>query len=271
MKILRPLKKYSSFRRIALAQWRPASDPVIHGEIWLDVTKTRHALERLRDETGASVSYAALVGHAVARALGEMPSINAKVIGRRIFLKDTADIYFQVDIGEGADLTGALVSRANELTLSELAQTLTARAGVIRRGEDVQYEKTQKRGFFGRAPVGLLAFALGLISAAIYRLGLPSSWFGADDPDPFGSAMVSNVGRFDVDVAYAPLVPWTRVPYVFLVGRARDKAMVIDGEIQIRTMLPVGATIDHRVIDGAMIGQLARRLRKYVEDPESEA
>ena len=68
----------------------------------------------------------------------------------------------------------------------------------------------------------------------------------------------------------APLVPWTRVPFIFLVGKAQERPTVIDGELAVRRMLPVSATIDHRVVDGAHIGQLGRIMRAFIENPNEE-
>jgi pyruvate/2-oxoglutarate dehydrogenase complex dihydrolipoamide acyltransferase (E2) component len=267
MATYRPLERYSSFRRLALAQWKDPSDPIIHGQMWFDVTKADILFERIERDHGVKVTYGTLVGKAVANALAAVPGINGKVVGRTILLKDTVDVYYQVDIGDGADLTGTVVPSADTLSLTEIAQTLAEKARSIRSGTDDQYEKSQKRGILGRAPIFLLAWVLRLFSALLYRVGLPAQWLGATDDDPFGSCMVTNVGNFGIEIAYAPLVPWTRVPYIFLVGQAQDRVTVIDGEPVVRKMLPVGATIDHRMIDGARIGQMAKRLKEYIEDP----
>ena len=268
MGLLVPLENYSSFRRIALAQWKPSNDPVIHGHMWFDVTESEQYLHRLSQEHGVKITLGSLVGKAVANALGEMPTINGKVLGRRIYLKKSVDVYYQVDVGKGSDLTGMVVEGADKLSLVDIARQLAAKAEKIRAGRDAQYEKTQKRGIFKWSPIWLLDLVLRLLSFCIYNLGLPSKWFGSSQADPFGSVMVTNVGGFGIDVAYAPLVPWSKVPYILLVGKAREKPEVVDGKLTIRKMLPVSATLDHRVIDGARIGELALRIRAVMEAPE---
>mgnify|MGYP001343751773 CR=1 FL=1 len=265
----KPLEHYSSFRRIALAQWSAPSDPIIHGQMWFDVSEADALFDRLLDEDGVKVSYAALVGKAAATALAEIPGINGKVVGRKILLKETVDVYYQVDVGGGSDLTGTVIESVDGKSLSEVASALSAKADAIRAGKDEQYEGSQKRGILGRAPIGLLAWILKLFSFLMYRMGLPAQWLGASERDPFGSCMVTNVGNFGVEIAYAPLVPWTRVPYIFLVGRAQDRVIAVDGEPVVRRMLPVSATIDHRIIDGARIGQMATILKRVIENPNS--
>jgi pyruvate dehydrogenase E2 component (dihydrolipoamide acetyltransferase) len=231
-----------------------------------DVTETEKELQRLKEEHGITVSFGTLVGKAVSVGLAEQPQINAKVLGRRIYLKQTVDIYYQIDVGKGSDLTGTVISEVDKMSLPDIATALSAAAEKIRSGRDKQYEQTQKRGLFKWAPIWLLSRVLDFISFGIFRLQLPSKWFGASEPDPFGSAMVSNVGGFGVNIAYAPLVPWTHVPYVFLVGAARDMPWVVDGELTVRKILPVSCTFDHRVIDGANFGPLIETVRTVIED-----
>jgi len=238
--------------------------------MWLDVTEAAETLQRLSEEHDQKITYAALVGKAASLALAALPEANAKVIGRRIYRKKSVDVYYQVDIGHGSDLTGTVVTDVDQKSLVDIASELRGRAKAIRKGEDPQYEKTQKRGLFKRAPIWMLSLIFRAMSFLLYRVGVPSRFLGASDPDPFGSVMVTNVGSFGIDVAYAPLVPWTRTPYVFLVGRAREAPVVREGEVVIRTLLPVSATMDHRVIDGAHIGKMSQIIKAFVERPSNE-
>ena len=267
MGILTPLEHYSSFRRIALAQWKGPSDPIIHGQLWIDVTEAEAFLAAQSETHQVRVSLGTLVGKAVAIALGAIPEANAKVVGRKIYLKNSVDVYYQVDVGRGSDLTGTVIEGADQKSLHEIGRELSEAAQRIRAGRDEQYEKTQKGGLFRRSPIWFLAFILRLFSFLLFRVGVPSRWLGGSNPDPFGSCMVTNVGSFGIDIAYAPLVPWTRTPLIFLVGMAQARPTVIDGEVVVRRFLPVSATIDHRVLDGALIAKFAKILRGFVSAP----
>ena len=65
MGLFTPIKSYSSFRRVALAQWADCTEATIQGALYLDVTDTRQYLAKLKEENGESVSYGVLVGKAV--------------------------------------------------------------------------------------------------------------------------------------------------------------------------------------------------------------
>ena len=269
MALFTPIKSYSSFRRVALAQWKDCTEATIQGALYLDVTETSQYLAKLKQEHQESVSYGVLVGKAVTHALEAMPEINAKIFGRKIYQKRTIDIFYQVDIGNGADLSGVVVTDTDQKSLLDIARFLRERAERLRAGKDEQYEKTQKGGLFKTLPISWLARLFKLYAFLLYRVKVPPKWLGSDLIDPFGSVMVTNVGRFGVDVAYAPLIKWTHVPLIVLVGTAREMPTVIDGELCVHTMLPVSATIDHRLLDGAHVGKLSKIMRSYVENPEA--
>src|ERR1043165_397882 len=91
--------------------------------------------------------------------------------------------------------------------------------------------------------------------------------------DQFGSAMVSNIGNFEgfgMSFALAPLVPMSRCPIVVLIGEVQKKPVVEGDRVAVRSVVTLGCTFDHRMIDGAQGTAIAAVLRRVVEDPEKE-
>ncbi len=66
----------------------------------------------------------------------------------------------------------------------------------------------------------------------------------------------------------AALFPMGRVPVVITMGKVEKKPVVVDEEVQIRSVLPLTATLDHRIVDGAQAGALARGLARRLRYPE---
>lgn len=58
------------------------------------------------------------------------------------------------------------------------------------------------------------------------------------------------------------------VPLLVLVGELTPKPVVIDGRVDVRTMLPITATIDHRYADGWHISRAMAAFREYLADPQ---
>jgi len=205
------------------------------------------------------------MGRAVASAFEKTPEANAKIIWGKVYIKDTVDVYYQVDIEDGKDLSGVVIPDTGNKSIVEVCKELRQSARRLRSGEDDQYEKTQK-GLLSRLPAWLLRIILFLLTFMEYNLGYTAKFLGAQ-PEPFGTVMVTNVGPFGIDIAYAPLVPPSRVPFIVLLGGLEERAWVSNGKVCIRPTICGNATIDHRILDGNKIGRLGKTIRAYMEDP----
>jgi pyruvate dehydrogenase E2 component (dihydrolipoamide acetyltransferase) len=85
--------------------------------------------------------------------------------------------------------------------------------------------------------------------------------------DPFGGVTVTNIGSLGLDIAYVPLVPYTRTPIFIAPGAIRDEAVVEDGKVVVGKVMRVNATFDHRFIDGYHASVLSKALREMIENP----
>jgi pyruvate/2-oxoglutarate dehydrogenase complex dihydrolipoamide acyltransferase (E2) component len=267
MKGYKPVARLSTFRRIALSLWDTPKTGLIYGHVVIDATKALEYIARVEQETGVRLSVGVLAGRAFALAFMETPAFNSKIIWGQICEKDTVDVYFQVDIDDGGDLAGVVVRDTQTKDPVAIAGELRSKAKKLRSGEDQQYEKSQK-GLLGKMPPWLIRWFMGLLLFLQYNLGLDLSKFGAD-LDPFGTVMISNVGPFKVDVAYAPLTPASRIPAVILVGGIQKKAMVVGDEVKVRPTFACCGTFDHRFADGSQIGRVQRCIQGYLKDPEA--
>lgn len=267
MKGYKRTAKLGSFRRMANAFWGEPTDGRIFGTMFLDVSKALALSKQVEKEHGLKLSMGVFIGKAISIALKRVPQFNAKKIWGTFYEKDSVDVYFQVDIEGGGDLSGTVVEKADQKTIVEIAKELKEKSEKLRKGHDDQYEKTQK-GLFGWLPPFIIRWILSFLIFIQYNLGVDLRWFGIKaKPDPFGTVMVTNVGMFGIDIAYAPLVTPARVPLVALVGRVNEQAVVVDGKIEIRPILTAGATFDHRYGDGYHIGKIVRAVRHFVENP----
>ena len=65
--------------------------------------------------------------------------------------------------------------------------------------------------------------------------------------------------------------PILNVPEVAILGmnQIKDRAVVIDGEIQVRKTMFLSPSFDHRIIDGAVGARFIAHLKEIIEAPES--
>ena len=145
---------------------------------------------------------------------------------------------------------------------------MQGRARAIRDGKDPSFEKS--RGLFKALPFFVLKPLLKLVDVLTNELHLHLPGQGMPR-DPFGSAVITNVGMFGIDTAFAPMVPLARCPMLLLVPEVRERPWVEDGKLVVRQVLRLCATFDHRIIDGHAAGKLAQAIRTALENPGTVA
>jgi pyruvate dehydrogenase E2 component (dihydrolipoamide acetyltransferase) len=79
--------------------------------------------------------------------------------------------------------------------------------------------------------------------------------------------ILTSVGMFGLDEGFAPPTPFAHVPIYVLLGAVRDMPVAVDGQVVVRKMVTLCATIDHRFVDGAQGGILAKAIRRVLENP----
>ncbi|MCZ6463585.1 MAG: 2-oxo acid dehydrogenase subunit E2 [Proteobacteria bacterium] len=255
----RRIAKPSSWRRLAIATWRAPNDPTIFGAIDVDVTQALELIETVRRTTGVQVTLTHLVIKAVALAIAENPDGNGLVIGKRAYTRDDIDIFCQVSSENDRELSGMKIRQADRRSVVDIAEEVLRRAERVRAREDSEVEST--KAAMDRIPSWLLGPVLRLTDFLSYRLGLDLSRLGVAH-DPFGSAMVSSIGGIEagLDSAFAPLFPISHVPIVVLVHNVQRRAVVVGDRIEIRPIVSLCFTIDHRFIDGILSAKLAATL-----------
>lgn len=80
-----------------------------------------------------------------------------------------------------------------------------------------------------------------------------------------GTFTISNLSMLEVD-GFTPIL---RPPETGIlgVGRLKEKPVVCDGEIAIRSMMFLSLTFDHQVVDGAPAGAFLQTVARYLQQP----
>lgn len=251
-------------QKLAIASWAAPQEGNIYGKMTLDVTAALAYLDHVRATTGAKVTLTHLVGKAIGSALAKAPSLNATIVLGTLKQFETVDLAFLVALEDGKDLAKAKVCNIDKKSVVDIAGELSAAADRLRAGKDETFEKS--KGPLQILPTWLIRPLVKLTGFLASGLGINMKGLGLE-AYPFGAAVVTSVGMFGIDEAFAPPTPWARVPVWILVGAVREAPVVVDGAIVVRKQLTITATIDHRYIDGAQLGVLARVIRGIFDNP----
>lgn len=280
MAAFRRAGKIPAWRKLALSTWGPPMNPAAYGVLDLDCEAALAWAERAKQASGEKVTLTHVVGKAAALAIASAPETNGFASMGRLMLRETVDVFFQVaffdketrkaDAGEretrrDANLAGAKVTSADTKDVVTIARELRERAEAIRARADDPTVKASKR--MGGVPAPLRGPVARLASFLSFDLGWNLSAFGVPR-DPFGSCMVTNVGVFGIEMAWAPLVPYSRTPVCMTVGAVHAAATPVGDRLEVRRRVKIGVAFDHRVMDGYHAGVMARRFREVFAAPD---
>ncbi len=255
--------KLRGWRRIASAMWQAPNDPQIYGALEIDATNLQRFLDGCK-ALGHKVTPTHLVGRAVGLVLRDVPEMNVRLRGAWAEPRETADVFFIAAVEGGKDLSGVKIKDVDRKSVVELAAELGERAGRAKAGKDPDLAKSKKT--MDALPMPVLRAALrfsawlaGDLNKGIRSLGLAR--------EPFGGAAVTSVGMFGLPMGFAPLSWMYKVPILVLVGAITEKPVAVDGRVEVRRVLPLTATIDHRFVDGFHIARAMKVFRAYLESP----
>ncbi len=104
------------------------------------------------------------------------------------------------------------------------------------------------------------------IAAVTRSLGEKARGRGLGPEDyGYGTFTISNLGMFGVDQFTAIINPPEAA--ILAVGRVKDAPVVVDGKVEIKAMMSITLSSDHRLIDGAVAGQFLAHFRDVLEQP----
>lgn len=166
---------------------------------------------------------------------------------------------------DGEGITSVIIKDAHARSVSSIAEELSARARSARAGEESK--AARNKYVLNRIPWPLRRPVFRFLKWITVDMGFEIKALGLS-ASSFGSFIVSDIGSHGLKTGMTALMPAAKVPAVIVLGKVEDKPVVRDGEIVVRTMLPLTGTFDHRIVDGAQIGKLARGIKRNFRKPE---
>jgi pyruvate dehydrogenase E2 component (dihydrolipoamide acetyltransferase) len=209
-----------------------------------------------------------------------------KTIARRLTAAWEAPV-FQLTVS--ADMTRAneLVARSRELnpdvrvTVTDLLTKVCAQALMRHRDVNVQYTDdallkfpTANVGIAVAAPQGLIVPVIrsverlslaevGTARGDIVGRARENKLTAQDLAD--GTFTISNLGMYGIEQFVAVINPPQAA--ILAVGATLDTPVARNGSVEVRPMMTMTLTVDHRAVDGAAGADFLRTVKQYVEEP----
>lgn len=253
------------WRVTAAAIYTTPTDSRVYGTLDIDVTDAVRFLESKRG-SGVKITMTHLATAVLARAVAfDVPEMNCFIRRGRIVGRERIDVTVPVAIGGGEGVAAILLQDAHARTVTSIAQEIRAGAEDNRAGKESR--TVRNKYLLNRIPWPLRRPVFRLLKWITVDMGLRIRSLGLS-ADSFGSFVVSDIGSFGLNTGMTSLMPAAKVPAVIVLGKVEEKPVVRKGQIEIRTILPLTGTFDHRIVDGLQIGKLARGIKRNFRKPE---
>ncbi|HEX7057157.1 MAG TPA: dihydrolipoamide acetyltransferase family protein [Bacilli bacterium] len=230
-----------------------------------------------------------LSSEAAAPAMQKFEGVR-KIIGQRMaqsaFTAPHVTLHSEVDMNEAVKLRTKLlplVEQATGLRLSYMELIVKAVALALRKhpdinvsldGDYIRFHQDVHIGMAVAREEGLIVPVIRnadkkrlteLVETCKSLAKLARENKLAADQITGGTFTISNLGMYAVD-AFTPIINQPESA-ILGVGRITEKAVGVNGAIELRPMMALSLSFDHRVIDGAPAAAFLTSLKKILENP----
>jgi pyruvate/2-oxoglutarate dehydrogenase complex dihydrolipoamide acyltransferase (E2) component len=253
------------WRVTAAAIYTTPTDSRVYGTLDIDVTDAKRFLDEKRGN-GVKITMTHLATAVLARAIAfDVPEMNCFIRRGRIVGRGRLDVMVPVSLGGSDGVSAILIKDAHARTVTSIAEEIRSRAEENRSG--TESKTAQNKYLLNRIPWPLRRPVFLLLKWITVDMGVKIRSLGLS-ADSFGSFIVSDIGSFGLNTGMTSLMPAAKIPAVIVLGKIEEKPVVRKGQIEIRTILPLTGTFDHRIVDGMQIGKLARGIKRNFRKPE---
>jgi pyruvate dehydrogenase E2 component (dihydrolipoamide acetyltransferase)/2-oxoglutarate dehydrogenase E2 component (dihydrolipoamide succinyltransferase) len=193
-----------------------------------DLIRIRNSFLAKEEAIGVRISFTDLLVFILSRVLKEQPRMNSSLIDNRVIFWEDISIGVAVAVELSEMETGLIVPVIRNTDQKSLLTISKEVKALTKRARAMQL--------------------------------LPDDLGG-------GTFTITNFGVFGV--GYSITTPVINQPEAAILGTGAvvDRAVVREGQIVVRPVMPLSLTFDHRLLDGAPIGKFFKRLQELLENP----
>ena len=186
---------------------------------------------------------AALIG------LAENPKMNRFSTGRRLYQRRGTSVTFSMkrkQLDTEAKLATVKMDGVPGESFRGLCDRINAKVGVERSETKTYADK--EFDLVTAMPRPLLRLAVRLLKTLDYFNVLPASFIRNDGL--YTSMFIANLGSLGMGAGFHHLYEWGNCPLFMMAGQVEERAVVRDGEVTVRKLLPIRWSYDERIDDG---------------------
>ncbi|MFT7624907.1 MAG: hypothetical protein ACI9WU_004098 [Myxococcota bacterium] len=243
------------------------NESLVYYDDAIDAEAMEAFLAKHKDEHQCHVTHAVVA--AVSIGLAEQGRMNQFVSGRRLYKRKQRQLTFSMKrkkLDNTAKLSVVKLDMENGETFSGLITRINGQIKEERSGKKTYMDK--ELDLFTLVPRPLMNACVKLFKWLDYVNLLPYNAFIKGD-GMYTSCFIANLGSLGMAPAYHHLYEWGNCPLFLMVGKTEERAVVRDGEIVVRRILPLRWSYDERIDDGLSTSYGMAAVKRVLEDPET--
>lgn len=252
----------TDWRKTASTIYKKPTDSKIFGSVEIDITELDNYIKKRRKE-GVKITLTHVVTLATARIISQyIPELNAYIRRGNVVPFEQVDAMVSVLQRDG-QMSSVKLLNADKITLQEAVDALQKRIVETRNGSENAASKG--KNVLAKIPWPFRGWVFALVKKITVDWGISAWGLSANQ---YGTFIVSNIGSLGLDIGYPALLPTANVSFVLIIGGVNTKPWVVGNDILPRTILTLGAAIDHRIVDASHAGKLFFHLKRFFKKPE---
>ncbi len=260
------LQSTHPYRRMLWYIMPTRNEAVVYFDSTIDAENLLSYLDTAKDQLEANLTHAVVA--AVATGLAENPKMNQFVVGKRLYAKNGRWVTFTMKRKKQAKKARLHAVKLQMPDGETFAQLVTRINDKINEGRsDKKLYSDKEFDLLGALPRPLLGLGVQLLKRLDHYNLLPASFIENDAM--YCSVFVTNLGSLQMGAGFHHLFEWGTCPLFLMVGEIEERAVVRDGEIVVRKILPLRYSYDERIDDGLTARFGIEAVKRVLEDPDT--
>lgn len=258
------LGKIHPYRKLMMHIMPTRNESVVYYDTHARIDHVESYLEEVNKRFHADMTHL-LVG-CIAVAFKKTPTMNRFVVGRRLYQRKSLWLTFSMKrqkLNRKAKLSAVKRRIDEQETFYGMCKALNESIAVERSDKKTYLDK--ELSLLSRIPRPVLKLGVGFLRWLDYYGLLPGGFIKNDAM--YTSAFAANLGSLGMNAGYHHLYEWGTASMFIMIGRAEERALVEDGEVVVRKVLPLRFSYDERVDDGLNAGYGIKGMVDAIEHP----
>jgi hypothetical protein len=262
------VERIHPYRKMLPFMMRGRNESVVYYDDPAKSEKLLDYIERAKQTWGIEVDITHCLVAACRVGLWENPKMNQFISGRRLYARKHNELTFSMKrqrMNKEAKLSAVKLNVDDRSeTFRQLCERINGNIVVERSGDETYTDK--ELSIFTQLPRPVLETALDVLRWADGRNLVPGGFIKSDGF--YTSIFIANLGSLGMHAGYHHLYEYGTCPLFMMVGKIEERAIVEDGKIVARKMLPVRWTYDERIDDGLTAKYGMQSVREALENPD---